>query len=123
MATITITILNDDGTPAMPNCVTTLPQSVLELGAAAVADAYNWTETVANPDYVRTDPTDLVAIPPVNPPTIPNPLNQIQHMLYQWNLFSQSHALSYGVQQADVARTEAIAAIQSQAAQVAVKWG
>lgn len=53
----------------MPKISLTVPNDVLD----CVCVQRGYQATIPNPSYNPAQPTDLTAVPPVNPPTIANP--------------------------------------------------
>lgn len=107
MATVVITMTHADGT-VLDTSTTTMPDAVLDLGIAAVAAAYNWTETVPNPDYVTPVVDETI------PQTIANPVTAARHLAYQWRLFTTDHVKYYSQKQLASAQ----AALDSQVAEM-----
>lgn len=110
MATIQITITNDDGSIADAP-LATMPQAVLDMAIAAVCAAYNYQATVPNPDYV-TPVVDLSI-----PQTLPNPLTPARFLTTMWRVFTTDHVSAYAQNQlasAQATINAQVAAMQSQ---------
>lgn len=116
MATVQITIVNDDGTAA-DSSLTTLPAGVLDLARNAMAATYGYQATIPNPSFNPSEPAG-----PSNPQTIPNPVSLTRFMTLQWRALTTQIVEAYAVKQAsEQAAIQAAATVQSQAASITVQ--